>query len=110
LTGACTGRLAAFSTFKNAIDVGRCPTHQIDVVHAVGHQAAFDGLITIRVDSWQPVASREENDQLTMHRVEGIRHYDQATSWLARDRGNCARNLVCIADAGCDWLDGERAG
>jgi hypothetical protein len=39
-----------------------------------------------------------------------IRHYDQATSRLARDRGNCARNLVRIVDAGCDRLDGLRRG
>ena len=76
LTGACTGRLATLSPFKNAIDIGRCPTHQIDVVHAVGQQSAFHGLITIGVNCWQPVASREENDQLTMHRGEGIRHYN----------------------------------
>ena len=33
-----------------------------------------------------PWRAESENDQLTMHRVEGIRHYDQATSWLARGR------------------------
>jgi hypothetical protein len=45
-----------------------------------------------------------------MDRREGIRHYDQATAWLARHRGNCARNFVRITDASSDRFNGERAG
>src|SRR5262249_20282718 len=52
----------------------------------------------------------QKNNQLTMHRVEGIRHYDQAAVGLARQRGYGTLDLVGIGDAGYDRLDCERAG
>src|SRR6516165_2531465 len=43
-----------------------------------------------------------------MHRGEGIRHYDQATTWVARHRGNCGREFIGVFDGGCNGLNRER--
>src|SRR6516225_2553 len=76
------GEIGHVLALEDASDIRRCSTHRIDVVNAVGQQAAFDSLVTVWIDRRQRVPSRKKNDQLTVHRHESIRHYDQAATRL----------------------------
>src|SRR5262249_61722021 len=103
-------QMGCLSALREAVDTGPPPPHQVDWINAVRQQAAFDSLVTVRVNCRHRVPSGQKNNQLTMHRVEGIRHYDQAAIGLACQRGYRVLDLVGIRDAGYDRLDRERAG
>jgi hypothetical protein len=98
------------AALEDAINIGRCSPHQIDRVDAVGQQASFNGLITIRVDGGQRVPSRQQNDQLTMDRGKRIRHHDQAATGLTRHRGYGTLDLPGVVDTRGNRFDSERAG
>jgi hypothetical protein len=85
-------QISRLFALKDTINVVRRSPHEIDGINAVRQQAAFDGLATVRIDCGQRVPRGQKNNKLTMHRVEGIRHYDQAPVRLARQRAHGALN------------------
>src|SRR5262249_32630232 len=98
------GRLLAL---QDAIDVaGRTPI-LVEEIRPVGDQAAGCDEVTLDVDPWQLVASREAHDQIAMNKSQRTAGDDQATIRRTRKGSKRALDLAGIAHVDRAHLQGE---
>ena len=109
LVGACTGRSAGFSPLEDAIDVAGRAAVLVEVVEAVGHQAAAHDVAAIGVDRRQTVPRRKCDDQLPMIEHAPARRRNQAAVGLAGECNDSALDLPGVVRIDRAQLNPERS-
>ena len=79
---------------------GRAP-HLVDLVRAIGDQAAGGDEGSVGVDCWKPVPGCQCNDQIAVQEHPRAQRYDQAAIWLACECRDSALDLAGVPRI--DW-------
>src|SRR5262249_11185321 len=75
-------QLARLLSAKNAIDIGRGASKQVDDIDCIYDQGSAARKLPIRVGGWQGVTRRETSDQIGVGREKLVRRCDQAAIWF----------------------------